>query len=242
MRKLFGVNVKKFTRDEYAKQCLVLKKPFPVTTDMHVVSMNRIEGAIAVPLPFPGAMAKIMPVFGLEIDLDITPVFNLVANYRRMMYNKKRRMSCRKCWYGTEGSAGTTAFCDKRFYSSDWTTADDTNSKCIRYTNEEEKLQRKAACERPHNSRGISRLIRLSEPCKFIDQEALCSEIDFPRVNEDKPPRHVLRPLKRSGLGNAAIGMARTRLGSVVAGSSTSPALLVDLGEELGVVEVPRDT
>ena len=112
------------------KQCNVLMRPMAATSDVHLQSLNRIELTFAA--PFPGGMAKIMPVFGLEIDFDITPVFNAVINYGRQSYLKVRKNKCMMCWVGHP--RGTVAFCDKKNYVTDWTEQDDV---CIKVNEDE---------------------------------------------------------------------------------------------------------
>lgn len=107
------------------KHCNVFQRPMAATSDVHLQSLNRIELTFAA--PFPGGMAKIMPVFGLEIDFDITPIFNAVINYGRQSYLKVRKTKCMMCWVGHV--RGTVAFCDKKLYVTDWTEQDDV---CIK--------------------------------------------------------------------------------------------------------------
>ena len=196
-----------------------LIKPMAATSDLHIMSLNRLELQFA--FPFPGGLAKIMPVFGLEVDFDITPVFNAAIDYGRKGYAEERREKCMLCWVGQ--LRGKKAFCDKREYVEDWTPEDDV---CIDVPHEIVKgqvrpkmgaLQNKAKeCHDPKRAVGRnwasqapeSRLTDLEQLPVLIEAEQFCETIatGYRRVNQDKPPRYLLKPLKRSGVGGGLSG------------------------------------
>jgi hypothetical protein len=233
----------KYTKAQFGAQCLKLRRPFPAIADIHLVSMNRLELTFPIPLPFPGSMAKIMPVFGLEIDIDITPIFTLVLNYKRKNVNEQRQKKCMTCWIKAnkelKQEVGGVAFCDRRYLARHWTwKLDDREHGCMFYKDDKEKEEKQKKCQNPiipknhlaqkHN---VSDLIDLSAKCHFVQAENLCKSITFPRVNQDKPPRHLLKPMKRSGAGgNVGVNIPDQDKGD----SLIEKSMLLDMGEKYG--------
>lgn len=237
----------KYTKDQFVAQCLKLRRPFPAIADIHLVSMNRLELTFPIPLPFPGSMAKIMPVFGLEIDIDITPIFTLVLNYRRKSVNAQRQQKCMTCWTKADKElkqeVGGVAFCDQRYYAQGWTWKhDDRQHACMYYKNDKEKTEMKEKCQNPvvaksknslNNKHNVSDLIDLSAKCHFVEAENICRSITFPRVNQDKPPRHLLKPMKRSGPGGN-VGVNIPNQGKDDGNAIKERSMLLDMGEQYG--------
>jgi hypothetical protein len=216
-----------------------LIKPTAATSDLHIMSLNRLELQFAV--PFPGGLAKIMPVFGLEVDFDITPVFNAVINYGRKGYAEERRDKCMLCWVGHK--RGTRAFCDKRMYVEDWMPKDDvcidvphvldkhghTRPKHGAFDHAMKKCHDpvKTVTKKIHPSDAVatilasqvpeSRLTDFEQKPVFIEAEQFCETIatGYKRVNQDKPPRYLLKPLKRSGVGGGLTGPRIKRQGGI---------------------------
>jgi len=197
---------------------------------------------------FPGGMAKIMPVFGLEVDFDITPVFNAVVNFGRMHANARRKDKCKMCWVGT-GGAGKSAFCNLKGYVQDFNMKNDDECMLIGEGKKfKDMATAKKACESPmqaapKNGKFVpqSRLAMLDTKAQFIDAEQFCKGIEYTRVNADKPPRYLLKPLKRAGPGAGVRGFRKDGNGKGKADgkgdAKPKKMMLLDMGE--GTTSVP---
>jgi len=76
-------------------KCTRLVSPMKKTCEIHIASWNRLAVTIVAPIPY-GA-AKIQPLFGLEIDFNTTPLWEIMENHKRFKNNMMRQQACAAC-------------------------------------------------------------------------------------------------------------------------------------------------
>jgi len=76
-------------------KCTRLVRPLKKTAELHIASWNRL--AVTFVSPVPGGAAKIQPLFGLEVDFNFTPLWELMENHNRFKFNEKRQQACSAC-------------------------------------------------------------------------------------------------------------------------------------------------